>query len=112
MDESQSALSGRPSKPRQRPRPRQRTGSSTGGRLAGAGTRSADGDVSEMAVSTKAPTRPRPRHTEPAPPLPNDVFEILVNALADALVLDYQHDTDAMVDSPRRKDGDAETRGA
>ncbi len=65
-----------------------------------------------MPVSTKAPTRPRPRHTEPAPPLPNDVFEILVNALADALVLDYQHDTDTMVDSPRRKDGDAETRGA
>ena len=45
-------------------------------------------------------------------PLPSDVFEILVNALADALVLDYQHDRDAMVDSPRRKGRDAEKRGA
>ena len=37
---------------------------------------------------------------------------IIASALADALVLDYQHDRDAMVDSPRRKGRDPEKRGA
>ena len=44
--------------------------------------------------------------------MPQDVFEVLANALADALVLDYQHDRDAMVDSPGRKGRDALPRGA
>ncbi len=100
MKDSRRALSGRPSTRRQRPRPRQRTGSPTGGRLVGAGARRADGGVSEMPVSTNAPTRPRPRLPEPAPPLPNDVFEVLVNALADALVLDYRQAAEPGEDSP------------
>ena len=65
-----------------------------------------------MAVSTNAQTCPSPGLPEQGAPLPHDVFETLVNALADALVLDYQHDRDAMVDSPRRKGRDAEPRGA
>ena len=36
--------------------------------------------------------------------LPPDVFEVVVAALAEALVLDYQQDADAMVNSPRGKD--------
>lgn len=36
--------------------------------------------------------------------LPPDVFEVVVAALAEALVLDYQQDVDAMVNSPRGKD--------
>ncbi len=68
--------------------------------------------VSKMLGRTRAWTPPEPRTPEPGAPLPNDVFEILVNALADALVLDYQHDRDAMVDSPRRKGRDAVQRGA
>ena len=36
--------------------------------------------------------------------LPPDVFEVVVAALAEALVLDYQQDVDTMVNSPRGKD--------
>ena len=110
MDKSTGEVSGGRSTLRQRPRPRQRTGLPTGGRQAGADTRSAD--RGEMPVSTQALTRPSPRVPEPNAPLPHDVFEVIVTALADALVLDYQHDRDAMVDSPRRKGRDAEPRGA
>ena len=38
--------------------------------------------------------------------LPPDVFEVVVAALAEALVLDYQQDADAMLNSPRGKDHD------
>ena len=36
--------------------------------------------------------------------LPGHVFDVVVEALADALVLDYQEDEGAMVNSPRGKD--------
>ena len=35
-----------------------------------------------------------------------DVLDVVVEALVDALVLDYQQDVDAMVNSPRGKDHD------
>ena len=36
--------------------------------------------------------------------LPDHVFEMVVAALTDALVLDYQKDGEVMVNSPRGKD--------
>ncbi len=44
--------------------------------------------------------------------LPADVFEVIVNGLTDALVLDYRRDADAMVDARRRKGDDARKRTA
>jgi len=38
--------------------------------------------------------------------IPADVLDVVVEALVDALVLDYQQDVDAMVNSPRGKDHD------
>ena len=41
-------------------------------------------------------------------PLPKDIFDPVVDALAAAFMLDYQQDTDRMVRSPRGKDHDIE----
>ena len=114
MDESTPRPSGRQSRTRQRARPRPKTASLKGGRRGpvASAQRAKRGGVTEVPVNSKAPTCPSPRSPEPEEPLPHDVFETLVNALADALVLDYQHDRDAMVDSPRRKGRDPEKRGA
>jgi hypothetical protein len=66
--------------------------------------------VTELVVPTSA--RPEPASAEAGTPLPHDVFEIFVNALADALVLDYQQDMDAMVGSPQGKADDGRRGGA
>ena len=42
--------------------------------------------------------------------LPKDIFDTLVDALAEALVADYQQDTTRMVRSPPGKDHDIERR--
>ncbi len=66
-------------------------------------TQKADrGGVSEMPVNTTARTRPSPRFPEPEEPLPHDVFGVIVSALADALVLDYQQAGEAIADAPRQ----------
>ena len=59
---------------------------------------------SPTVVASRRRTRSEPK---PAASLPTDVFEVVVNALADSLVLDYQHDADVMVDSPQGKAHDA-----
>ena len=58
--------------------------------------------MSEL-VHPRARRRPEPSVPESVPPLPSDVFEIIVNALADALVLDYQQETDAVVESRKNR---------
>ncbi len=45
-------------------------------------------------------------------PLPHDVFEVLVHALADALVLDYRQDAERRVDSPRETEHEARKQSA
>ena len=42
--------------------------------------------------------------------LPKDIFDTVVDALAQALVLDYQQDTDRMVRSPRGRVHDVRGR--
>ena len=44
--------------------------------------------------------------------LPHDVFEALVTALADALVLDYRQAVEARVAFPRAQEQEAQTQSA
>ncbi len=58
-------------------------------------------DVSRaMRQSQAANVETRESPTQVVRTLPNDIFEALVDALAEALVLECQQDTDVMVGSP------------
>ena len=59
--------------------------------------------VREPAGSATAKVAAQECHTDTTT-LPKDIFDTLVDALAEALVADYQQDTTRMVTSPRRSD--------
>ena len=90
MDTSTSGLTGRPSKPRQRPRPRQRTGSPTGGHQVAV----------ERGVDS-APHHPTRELDSVAPDsvlpeMPQELVEQLAACLARALVAAIRRDPVAM----------------
>ena len=64
----------------------------------------------------KSPRASRPATGDGVPvgssPIPADVFEVLVEALATALVLEYEHDVVGSPVDARRRDGpEPQTRG-
>ena len=66
-----------------------------------------------LAVTKTSRTGPHGRKSvEVDANLPADVFEVLVSALAEALVLDFQEDTRSMVASPGGKDHDSHAGSA
>ena len=65
-------------------------------------------EASHRVDSGQGPERQVARGRQIPRPLPNDIYETVVNALVEALVQDYQQDPGDMVNSPPGKDHDIE----